>query len=161
MKESQRFLFQDHEDCVKEFEVLCQVIELRQLSVVELQHSATDLQTYVVEGDQRRGPPTPNIAYCIEYSPAPHGRSELLNEQGQQDCADDGEDQIVDHEEPVQVEWLLMSHELPSTEDRHIVCYKSSCASCQSRHGCDTRHKDEFRCCITGDFGVQRVEDWP
>ena len=57
----------------------------------------------------------------IEDSVTPQCRSQLFDEQRQQNAADNGQVEIVDHEQPVQFERLSFLHELPADEDRDVV----------------------------------------
>ena len=47
---------------------------------------------------------------------------QLLEEQCQQNGADAGEVEVVDHEQGVQLEGWSVAHQLPSTQDYNIVC---------------------------------------
>lgn len=50
------------------------------------------------------------------------GWNQLLEEQGQQNGADAGEVEVVDHEQGVQLQGWSVTHQLPSTEDYNVVC---------------------------------------
>lgn len=49
------------------------------------------------------------------------GGNELLNEEGEQDSADEGEVEVVDDEEGVELEGLAVAHDLAADEDDDVV----------------------------------------
>lgn len=123
MEEGQRLLLQDQENGVQEFDVFVDIIklfgELRQMrqSKTRVHH----IETYIVQDDKRLGPSAPVVTDAVEDAVACNGGQELLDEQGQQDGADDGQEQVVDHEQGVQLECGELLHDLAAAEDHGVV----------------------------------------
>ena len=77
--------------------------------------------THVVEHHQFLRPSTLVIANGVEDSILDDGPKQLLNEQCQQNAADNGKVEIVDHEKSIQGESFSSPHQLSSTEYDNIV----------------------------------------
>lgn len=56
-----------------------------------------------------------------EDAVSPDGGQQLLNEEDQQDGADGGQEEVVEHERGVELEWRILLHDLAATEDDNIV----------------------------------------
>lgn len=61
------------------------------------------------------------VANGVEDTVADNGGQELLNKQGQEDGADGGQEEVVDHEQGVQLEGGEVLHDLTATEDDDVV----------------------------------------
>lgn len=61
------------------------------------------------------------IANGVEDTVAHKSGQELLNKQSQQDSTDSSQEEVVNHEESVQLESGHLLHDLTATENDHIV----------------------------------------
>lgn len=52
------------------------------------------------------------------------GGQELLNEQNQENATDEGQNEVVDHEQSVELERRQLLHDFATTEDDNVVCDK-------------------------------------
>lgn len=77
--------------------------------------------TYVVQNDERASPTTLLITDSVEDSVSPESGEQLLNEQDQQDTADGGQKEVVNHEQGVKLECRQLLHNLTATEDEKVV----------------------------------------
>lgn len=77
--------------------------------------------TYVVKNDQRRSPSTLDVANGVKDTMIEDGWDNLLEKQSQQASADGCKVEVVDHEEPVQLEGWTVTHQLSATKDYNVV----------------------------------------
>lgn len=105
VEEGQGLLLEDKKDGVEELDVFVDVVQLCEWQVLVapiVQSScARQCDTYVVQDNQRLSPSTAVVADGVEDTVADNGGQELLNKQSQEDGADGGQEEVVDHEQSV------------------------------------------------------------
>ena len=138
---TQRLLLQDQENCVDQFNVFGDVVELHLVSGL-LRNGTRN--THVVEHHQFLRPSTLVIANGVEDSILDDSPKQLLNEECQQNAADNGKVEIVDHEKSIQGESFSSPHQLSSTEYDNIVCYQNRRSFFKCGHWRYTRNKLEI-----------------
>lgn len=77
--------------------------------------------TYVVKHHQFFSPSTLIPANSEQNPIADDCRKQLLNKKGEQNCRDDGEVKIMNHERPVEDERLAVFHQFASAKYDHII----------------------------------------
>ena len=77
--------------------------------------------TYVVQNDEGLSPTTTLVTDGVEHAVSDKSRQKLLNEEHQENTTDEGQDEVVDHEQGVQLESGQLLHDLTTTEDEHVV----------------------------------------
>lgn len=98
------------------------------------------------------------VAYGIEDSTPHNGRHQLFSEQRQKNTTDDGQNQIVHHEEAVELEWLPTFHELSSRKHRHVIGYEQCHCRRESRERRSTWNEDKLVCRVSYDTCIELVE---
>ena len=145
-KHTQGLLLEEQEDSVEQFEIFGQVVQLRGAGLVGLDGllncaipgiPRSGVGTYVVDDDQGLRPASVLIADGVEDALADHRGQQLLNEEGQEDAADDGQVEVVDQEERLELEGLAVAHELAATEDDGVVDDDEDTRLLERRHGRD------------------------
>lgn len=101
------------------------------------------------------------VADGVEDAVARNGGEELLDEQGQQDGADDGQEQVVDHEESVELECGALLHDLATTEDHGIVGNQDGRGLLEGGQRSDTLDELELAGRVAHDLLVGLVEQRP
>lgn len=117
--------------------------------------------THVVQNDQRLGPSTFVVTDGVENTVVPEGGDELLDKQNQQDTTDDGQDQVVQHEQSVQLEGLHVLHDLTATEDDHIVGDEDGGGLFEGGEGCHALLEVELASRVSSNQLKGLVEDGP
>lgn len=101
------------------------------------------------------------VADGVENAVANEGGQELLDEQGQEDGADGGQDKVVDHEQSVQLEGGQLLHDLTATEDDDVVGDQHGRGLLEGGHGGHALGELELAGGITHDLLVGLVEQGP
>lgn len=122
---------------------------------------AWQCDTYIVEDDQRLSPSTAVVADGVEDTVADNGGQELLNKQSQEDGADGGQEEVVDHEQSVQLEGGEVLHDLTATEDDDVVGDQHSRGLLEGGQGGDALNEVELAGRVSHDLLVGLVEDGP
>lgn len=117
--------------------------------------------TYIVECDQRGCPASSVVTDGVEDAVAPDCGDQLLDEQCQEYSTDEGQGQVVYHEQSVELERLSVLHEFSPRENRHVVCYQHSRCCLQCGERCRPWYEDELVGREAHDLGVGRVEEGP
>lgn len=78
-------------------------------------------KTDIVQNDQLIGPAALVAADGEENAVPRQSGNQLLKEQGQQDAADDGQVEVVDLEQAVELQRFATLHEFSSTKDDNVV----------------------------------------
>ena len=118
-------------------------------------------ETYIVQSHKSSCPSSPVIAYGIEYSISCNCRQQLLGKQCQENGTNDGQGQVVHHEEPVQFERFPIFHEFSARKDRQVICYEHCRGRFECRERCKTWYKDEVAGGMSDDAGIKLVEMRP
>lgn len=160
VEESQWLLLQDKEDSVKEFEVLVEVVELVQLSVVGI-YPYTHVETYIVQNNQGLSPATIVVADSIKDTMVVEGRNKLFKEENKQNSTHGCKDEVMDHEKSVEFESRKVLHYFPTTKDNSIVCDQGNGSFFESGHGRLSIHEAEIICRISDDGVESLVEVRP
>lgn len=121
----------------------------------------TRRRTYVVQNDKRLGPASVVIANREENTLADDGRQDLLNEKGQEDGRDRGEDEVVDNGELLKLESVLVAHNFATSQNEDIVDDNKNSRLLQGGHGRDARLKAELAGRVAGKNLEDLVEDGP
>jgi hypothetical protein len=82
------------------------------------------MATYVVQDDERLSPTAALVTDSVEDTVSHEGGQELLDEQNQENATDECQDEVVDHEQGVQLERRQLLHDFTTTEDDNVVCDK-------------------------------------
>lgn len=91
--------------------------------------------TYIVQDNEGLSPTTIVVTDGEKDALPDDSGEELLSEKGQEGGADEGEVEIVDEEERLELEGLTASHQLSSTEDYNVVYKDKDGSLLQGRHG--------------------------
>lgn len=91
----------------------------------------------------------------------PDRGQQLLNEQSQQSSADQGQVEVVDHEQCVELERRTVLHELATSEDDDIVGHEHDTRRLDGREGGHTAAELELAGGIAHDILERLVEDGP
>lgn len=114
-------LLQDQEHSIQQFEVFCEVVQLKRpllaCSAPCVKHSST----YIVENDQLIGPAALGVADGMEETMVVESRNQLLNKEHQQYPTNSSEVEVVDLEDGIQLERFPTAHQLPPTKDYEVV----------------------------------------
>jgi len=102
-----------------------------------------------------------NITNRIKRSLPHQRRQQLLHKQRQQSSRNDRQVEIVDLEQPVQLQRLPVAHHLASTQDDDVVRDERSESLVRARHGRGARREAEFLGLVASDFGKGGAEDGP
>lgn len=97
----------------------------------------------------------------VEDAMARNGGQELLDEQGEQDGADDGQEQVVDHEKSVELERRELLHDLATTEDHSVVGDQDGRGLLEGRQRSDTLDELELAGGVAHDLLIGLVEKRP
>lgn len=162
VKEGQWLLLEDQEDGINELDVFVDVVELIEICVsFSPSKWFKRFATYVVQNDQRASPTTLLITDGVEDSVSPESGEKLLNEQGQQDTAHGGQNEVVNHEQGVKLEGRQLLHDLTATEDDNVVGDKHHCSLLQGGQRGHTLGEVELAGGIPHDLLVGLVEEGP
>lgn len=101
------------------------------------------------------------IADGEEDAMSPDGGQQLFNEENQQRAADQGEAEVVDHEQGVQLQGSALLHELPAAENDDIVGDQKDSSLLEGRQRRDPLDKLEFAGGIADDLLKGLVENGP
>ena len=119
------------------------------------------ISTHVVKNDQRLSPSTAVVTDGVEDAVAPDGGDQLLNKQGQEDGADRGQDEVVEHEQGVELERREVLHDLATTENHHIVSHQQSRGLLEGGQRGHARDELEFAGGVAHDLLIGLVEERP
>lgn len=117
--------------------------------------------TYVVQDDERLSPAAALITDSVEDSVSPESGHQLLNEQGQQDGADDSQEEVVDHEQSVELERRQLLHDFAATENENVVGNEHHGSLLQGGQRGHIRGESELAGGIPHDLLVGMVEERP
>lgn len=101
------------------------------------------------------------VADGVEDTVADNGGQELLNKQSQEDGADGGQEEVVDHEQSVQLEGGEVLHDLTATEDNDVVGDQHRRGLLEGGHGGDALDEVELAGRVAHDLLIGLVEDGP
>lgn len=166
VEEGQRLLLEEQENGVDQFEVFGQVVELGpcQSSMSHFHisyHIRLKCTTYIVDNNEGLGPSTFVVADSEEDTVSPDCRQQLLDEKGQQSTADNGQVEIVNHEQCVELERRTALHDLPASEDNNIVGDEHDRSILHGGHGGYTTGELELTRRISHHILKSLVEDGP
>ena len=166
VEEGQRLLLEEQENGVDQFEVFGQVVELGpcQSSMPHFHisyHIRLRCTTYIVDDNEGLGPSTFVIADSEEDTVFPDCRQQLLDEKSQQSTADNGQVEVVDHEQGVELERGTALHDLSASEDNDIVGDEHDRSLLDGGHGGHTTSELEFIRRISYHILKSLVEDGP
>ena len=77
--------------------------------------------THIVESHERRSPATVVVTDGIQKTAVAEDGRKLLNEKSQQTAGDHGEKEVVDLEQPLELEGVEVPHDLPSSKNNDVV----------------------------------------
>lgn len=117
--------------------------------------------THVVKNDQRLGPSTAVVTDGIEDAVAPDSGEQLLDEQHQENGADDGQEQVVDHEQGVELERGEVLHDLTATENNDVVGHEKGRGLLEGGQRGYTLHEVELACGVSHDLLISLIKDGP
>lgn len=163
VEEGQRLLLEDQKDGVQEFDVFVDIVELfvESCQLPQSQTFARHNATYVVQDDKRLSPSAPMITNGVEDAMARNGGQKLLDKQGQQNGTDDSQEQVVDHEQGVELECGKLLHDLTATEDHSVVGDQDSRGLLEGRQRSDTFDELELAGRVAHDLFICLVEQRP
>lgn len=92
---------------------------------------------------------------------ADNGWQELLNKQSQEDGADSGQKEVVNHEQSVQLEGGEVLHDLTATEDDDVVGDQHGRGLLECGHRGRARDEVELAGRVAHDLLIGLVEDGP
>lgn len=118
-------------------------------------------EAYIVQDDQLIAPASIIAADRMENAVPDDFGQHLLNEEGQQATADDGQVEIVNHEGAIENKGLSFLHQLPAAKDDDVVCSQCSYRSGQGRPHCLPGHELELVGRISKHSRVALVEYGP
>lgn len=101
------------------------------------------------------------VANGVENTTTDNGRDELLKEEHKESTRDEGEVEVVDKEERLELEGLAVAHQLATTKDDGIVDDDEDGCRLEGRHGRLERNELEFIDGVADDSGPCLVEDRP
>lgn len=101
------------------------------------------------------------VADGVEDAMSPDGRHQLFHKKSQEDRADSGEVEVVDHEQSVQLDGLEPLHDLAAAEDEGIVGDEQRGGLVESGQGGDAFDELEVAGGVSDDVLKGLVEDGP
>lgn len=101
------------------------------------------------------------VADGVEDALAHDGRQNLLDEKGQQDGGDGGQDEVVDEKERFKLESVSFAHPLATPENDDVVADDKNTRLLEGGHGRDAGLKLEFAGRVADDGLPGLVEDGP
>lgn len=101
------------------------------------------------------------VANGVEDTVADNGGQELLNEKSQEDGADGGQEEVVDHEQGVQLEGGEVLHDLTTTEDNDVVGDQHSRGLLEGGQRGHALNKVELAGRVAHDLLIGLVKDGP
>lgn len=101
------------------------------------------------------------VADGVEDTVADNGGQELLDEQSQEDGADDGQEEVVDHEQSVQLEGGEVLHDLTATQDDDVVSDQHGPGLLEGGHRGHALDKLELAGRVAHDLFIGLIEDRP
>ena len=166
VEEGQRLLLEEQENGVDQFEVFGQVVELGpcQSSMSHFHisyHIRLKCTTYIVDDNEGLGPSTFVVADSEEDTVPPDCRQQLFDEKSQQSTADNGQVEVVDHEQGVELERGTALHDLSASEDNNIVGDEHDRSLLDGGHGGHTASELELTRRISHHILKSLVEDGP
>jgi len=138
VKEGQGLLLQDQEDSIEEFIIFGHVIE-------------------EIQNNQWLGPAA-SAADTIVQTTVPDSGDELLGEKDEQSRAECGQDEVVDHEQAIELVGWAVLHDLTTTEDEYIVPHNGDHGCLEGQHRSDALDELELFWVVAGDTGPDFVE---
>lgn len=118
-------------------------------------------ETYVVQDHKGLGPATLGIADSMEDATTDNCGKKLLNEESQESTADQGQVEVVDEEETLELEGLTIAHPFATTKDDGIVDDDKDRCRLESGHGGLERHKLEVIGGVADNSSESLVKDGP
>lgn len=101
------------------------------------------------------------VADGVEDTVADNGGQKLLNKQSQEDGADGGQEEVVDHEQGVQLEGGEVLHNLTATEDDDVVADQHRRGLLEGGHRGHALDEVELAGGVSHDLLIGLVEDGP
>lgn len=117
--------------------------------------------TYIVEDDKGLGPSTAVVADGVEDAVANKSGQELLNKQSQKDGTNGSQDEVVEHEQSVQLEGRQLLHDLTATENNDVVGDQHGRGLLKGGHGGHALDELELAGGVTHNLLVGLVEQRP
>ena len=163
VEEGQRLLLEEQENGVDQFKVFGQVVELGSCQSCRISTSLIrwGYTTYIVDDNEGLGPSTFVVADSEEDTVSPDCRQQLFDEKSQQSTADNGQVEIVNHEQGVELERGTALHDLPAPEDNNIVGDEHDRSILHGGHGRHTTGELELTRRISHHILKSLVEDGP
>lgn len=119
------------------------------------------LGTHVVKNDKFIGPTTIVRADSVENAISCNLRDQLLEEEYQESARNDGQDEVVDLEDEVELESWTVPHQFATTEDDDVVRYQHGSACIVSRQSGLAWDKSKVLWLVALDGFETLFEDWP
>lgn len=94
--------------------------------------------TYVVQHNEGLCPASINIADSEEDTLAHDGGQDLLDEEGKEDAGNSSQDEVVDQEDLLELEFVLLAHVFSTSQDDDVVNEDENSRLLQCGHGRDT-----------------------
>jgi hypothetical protein len=104
--------------------------------------------SHIVQNNQRLSPSTVMITNSIKNTVVVKRREQLLDEKNQQDSADGGKQEVMNHEEGVELQSREFLHNFTTAEDDDIVGDQGSDGFFEGRHWGLVSHEAEVICRI-------------
>ena len=166
VEEGQRLLLEEQENGVDQFEVFGQVVELGPCqSSMPHSHISYHIRlrctAYIVDDNEGLGPSTIVVADSEEDTVSPDCRQQLFDEKSQQSTTDDGQVEIVDHEQCIQLERGAALHDLSASENDNIVGDEHDRSLLDGGHGGHTSGELELARRVSHHIFKTLVEDGP
>lgn len=125
------------------------------------QGSGERKRTHVVQNHKRLGPTTLPIADGVEDTTTDDSAEELLNEESQEDTADEGQIEVVDQEEALELEGLAVAHQFPTAKDDEVVEDDKDACLLEGGHGSNSGLEPEVIGRVSHDASEDLVEYGP
>lgn len=101
------------------------------------------------------------IADSVENTVSDQCREELLDEKNQKGAGDGGQVEVVNLEQPVQLDRLASTHNLPTSQDDDIVRNERHRGLSESGHGCNALDELELLSWVAENHLPDIAEDGP
>lgn len=116
---------------------------------------------YIVNDNEGLSPSTIVVTNSVEDTVSPDRGQQLFNEQRQQSSADQGQVEVVDHEQCVELERRTALHDFATSEDNDIVGNEHDTGRLDGREGGLAADELELARGIAHDILERLVEDGP
>lgn len=107
------------------------------------------------------GPSALHVADSKEKALVVQSWDQLFGEESQQDGADRGEVEVMDHKGSIELERRAVAHQLAAAENYNVVCEDQRSGLLHGRHGGDMGLEIEILRVVSFDSREGLVEDGP